>query len=244
MYPVHGSYSRKRKGSTIGEKTIEKRVKNEVKKAAAAPAIKPKFSMTAMNLSPFPSKKRTTMVYCSVQTFTPPVLATGITVVPFRFNSLFDPEVTLGGHQPYGFDQWMAIYTRYTVISATARFTINPSQPSAYSGNFGLNIKDLTSPVVTDEQTIIESQYSNHKPYNQTSGPETVTLKLDVAKYFGVHDVMDDDTLSGTNLTDSNKQALLNCWISGDLASTPSSTGTLVITYDVYLHEPREVGAS
>lgn len=33
----------------------------------------------------------------------------------FRMNSLFDPEVTIGGHQPMGFDQWAAMYNRYLV---------------------------------------------------------------------------------------------------------------------------------
>lgn len=224
--------------------SVARVVKKAVKRAASLPALKPKFPMTRMNMAPFPMKKRVKMDYCAIYSATPPVLANSTVVNTFRFNSLFDVDATIGGHQPYGFDQWMAMYTRYTVISATARLTLNPSNPSAYSGNFGMNITPLGAPLVTNEETTIESQYSVWKPYNQTRGPETVVLKLDVAKYFGVHDVLDDDTLTGTSSADCFKQALVNCWVSGDLASTPASSFTLVITYDVMVHEPREVLSS
>jgi len=162
----------------------------------------------------------------------------------FRFNSCYDPDTAAATHQPYGFDQWMAIYTKFTVISATATLVCNPTTASAYGGNFGMNISNVGAPLVTNEETVIESQYSNWAPYNQTSGPETVKIKLDVAKYFGIHDVMDDDTLAGTASSDCNKLVDLNCWVSGDLPSTPASTFTLVIKYDVMLTEPREVGGS
>lgn len=215
-----------------------------VKALVAAPAVAPKYRMTGMNISPFPAKKRTTVDYCATFALTPPVLSTNVVNNSFRFNSLFDPQISLGGHQPYGFDQWMAMYTRYTVISATATLVCNPTTASAYGGNFGMNISPSGAALVTGEETAIESQYSNWAPYNQTEGPKAVKLKLDVAKYFGVHDVMDDDTLSGTSLADASKIADLNCWVSGDLPSTPQSTFTLVIKYDVYFHEPREVGGS
>lgn len=223
---------------------VVKKVKTAVRAQASKPAVKPRFKMTKMTLAPFPFRKRVTMNYCVIFTATPPAVSSAITNTQFRFNSLFDPDVALGGHQPYGFDQWMAMYTRYTVISATAKLTCNPTDAVFYTGNFGMNIVPQNSALVTDEQTTIESQYSVWKPYSQNSSINTCVIKLDVAKYFGVHDVMDDDTLSGTNLTDCGKQALLNCWTSGNLANTPASSFTLVISYDCYVHEPREVGAS
>lgn len=246
--PRSESYSSSYGGSQLRSQSVvtplARVVKKAVKRAASAPAIKPKFPMVRMNMAPFPLKKRVKMDYCATFQVTPPVLANSTSVTTFRFNTLFDPDSSLGGHQPYGFDQWMAMYNRFTVISATARLTCNPSTAAAYSGNFGMNITPLGAALVTDEQTSIESQYSVWKPYNQTKGPETVILKLDVAKYFGIHDVMDDDTLTGSSTADCFKQALVNCWISGDLASTPASAFTIVLTYDVMVHEPREVTGS
>lgn len=34
----------------------------------------------------------------------------------FRANGMYDPEVAIGGHQPYGFDQLIAQYNHYTVL--------------------------------------------------------------------------------------------------------------------------------
>ena len=228
----------------VTDKPLNKKIKAAVKKANSKPALTPKFKMTRMTLAPFAAKKRTTLIYCDVRLVTPAVTSPSTTTWNFILNGLFDPQVAIGGHQPYGFDQWMAIYKRFTVVSATARLTCNCTEGTYYSGNFGMNIAPSDATPVTDEQTSIESQYSVWKPYSQNSAINTCVIKLDVAKYFGVHDVMDDDTLSGTNLSDPVKQAYLNCWTSGNLATTPQSSFTLVITYDAIFHEPREVGAS
>jgi len=46
----------------------------------------------------------------------------------FRANGLYDPDATLGaGHQPYGFDQLMALYNRYVVLGAKITVTAFPS---------------------------------------------------------------------------------------------------------------------
>ncbi len=36
----------------------------------------------------------------------------------YSANGAFDPDVTGGGHQPRGFDQWASLYTKYTVMSS------------------------------------------------------------------------------------------------------------------------------
>lgn len=47
----------------------------------------------------------------------------------FRLNSLFDPDFTYTGHQPYGFDQLASIYGQYVVTSVGVE--IIASDPSA-----------------------------------------------------------------------------------------------------------------
>lgn len=37
----------------------------------------------------------------------------------FRLNSLYDPDLTGTGHQPYGFDQYAALFNRYKVDKVT-----------------------------------------------------------------------------------------------------------------------------
>lgn len=66
---------------------------------------------------PFPATMRRTFTYC--QTFS---LSSGNgllgTQQAFRLNSLYDPDYTGAGHQPYGFDQMSGLYSMYRVDRA------------------------------------------------------------------------------------------------------------------------------
>lgn len=56
------------------------------------------------------------------------VLATGISLFGteqvFRLNSLYDPDFSGGGHQPYGFDQLNGIYRKYIVSAVLIEVTM------------------------------------------------------------------------------------------------------------------------
>ena len=38
--------------------------------------------------------------------------------VPFVANGAYDPYYPIGGHQPKGFDQWMAVYSHFNVLGS------------------------------------------------------------------------------------------------------------------------------
>jgi len=76
----------------------------------------------------FPMEIRTTLKYCdSIQLNS---ASAAIDKYVFRMNSLFDPDLTGTGHQPYYFDQYAAIYSRYCVIGSklTAEFSAVPEE--------------------------------------------------------------------------------------------------------------------
>lgn len=60
-----------------------------------------------------PAKMVVPMTYCSFVDITSNVGA--FAVYDFAANGLYDPDLTGTGHQPYGFDQWTAFYTKLTV---------------------------------------------------------------------------------------------------------------------------------
>jgi hypothetical protein len=63
--------------------------------------------------------------YCDVQTVS---LATvTATTQVYNLNSLFDPDRTGTGHQPYGFDQIKAFYNRYRVLHTRWKLVFSPS---------------------------------------------------------------------------------------------------------------------
>jgi len=78
------------------------------------------FLSTAVSLNPrnaFPSSMRQTLKYSAINTLTS---GTGLmgTQQAYLLNSIYDPDYTGGGHQPYGHDQMALIYNKYRVLSA------------------------------------------------------------------------------------------------------------------------------
>lgn len=69
-------------------------------------------------LSPIPQRYITKMKYAGT------VLTNDSGNYIFSINSLFDPDLSGGGHQPYGFDQLAALYNRYRVISCSWRVQV------------------------------------------------------------------------------------------------------------------------
>lgn len=63
-------------------------------------------------------------------------------------NGLYDPDVSGSGHQPLGFDEWMAFYDRYRVLASTC--TVNTINTNTTAGN---NLQ--TTLIPTNQQTAI-----------------------------------------------------------------------------------------
>lgn len=70
-------------------------------------------------LNPIPQRYITKLKYSQVLS-TDSVLGS----YKMNLNSLFDPDFSGGGHQPYGFDQLAALYNRYRVISCGYRIQL------------------------------------------------------------------------------------------------------------------------
>lgn len=66
-------------------------------------------------INPFAQRYICKMKYAEVRAVTGPALG-GLVQYNYRLNSIFDPNLTGGGHQPYGSDQLADIYNRYRVF--------------------------------------------------------------------------------------------------------------------------------
>ena len=49
----------------------------------------------------------------------------------FRGNSLFDPDLTGVGNQPFGFDEWKNLYNRYQVYASSCKVVARSNQSTA-----------------------------------------------------------------------------------------------------------------
>jgi len=231
----------KRKRSAIGPWAGGYGKRRKVALVKAPP--KSKFKLTkSNNVSIFPKKLRQTLVYA--EHFE--LLTGDVANIPaqrnFRMNGLYDPRADLQGHQPYGFDQLMAIYKRFTCLGAKITVHFAVSESEYYSCIGGVNVAN-TAEVLTSVDKGIESQFSSYVVFTQNSEPGICKLGLDMAKYFGVVDVMDDPHLSGSDATDPARQAIGTVWVSSNTALA-TVRATVKIEYDTVFTEPKEVATS
>jgi hypothetical protein len=71
----------------------------------------------------------------------------------FRGNSLFDPDLTATGHQPMYYDQYIAVYEKYRVFSASMTLDIVTSQNPLQV----VVIPSSTVPTITSASQALES---------------------------------------------------------------------------------------
>jgi hypothetical protein len=125
----------------------------------------------------------------------------------FVGNGLYDPDSTGVGAQPLGFDQWMAIYTRYRVIASAIR--VNFATPDITTNDQGVITVAVTPNVIVSNFTNIGAAtaqpYSKMKLQNGLSGglgqlgPLTSMMETDLIMGVTKNAVLADDTLAGSN---------------------------------------------
>lgn len=70
---------------------------------------------------PFPSRTHRNLKYSDTSTLTTVAGGLAGTEVVYNLNSLFKPRFSLGGHQPYGFNQMEALYETYMVHAVSVK---------------------------------------------------------------------------------------------------------------------------
>ncbi len=107
-------------------------------------------------------------------------ITTGVTDISgfasqvFSINSLFDPSVTGGGHQPLGFDQWANFYDEYEVLSSS--LTVLPIASENNPITMAL-YPSITSTAATSINMASEQPYSKVMRWSNTTGSNLRGLK-------------------------------------------------------------------
>lgn len=113
-------------------------------------------------LSGFPQTKVVRLRY--VEQFTLDPATGGVALQDFRCNSIYDPNASGTGHQPYGHDQWAQYYRRYEVLKSSIRVDYCQSEASASTSVLvvGIEVDDATT-VTTDPILQLEQGRTRHK---------------------------------------------------------------------------------
>lgn len=129
----------------------------------------------------------------------------------FSLNSLYDPDVTGIGHQPYGFDQLMALYNHYTVVGARVMCSVAPSREIPCW--FGLVIKDDSLSLASSVPEYIRERPGAHFKLIAKQGSqsaEQLILPWSAKGFFKKRAIVGDSLYRGSVNTGPQEQAYVH----------------------------------
>lgn len=148
---------------------------------------------------PFGVRKTVPLRYNELNVALDPGAVTDYAVV-FAANGLWDPNISGIGHQPIGFDQLMAMWFKYTVVSAKITVVFHNTD-TINAGIVGIAIRDQPA-TETNMNSYIENgaRYKNVGSLNSNAGHGTVTHFVNIRKFKGIGkgtSIITNDNLAG-----------------------------------------------
>jgi len=195
------------------------------------------------NWGPFGKSRLAKLRYVERVALNP--VAGGVATYIFAANSLFDPNVTGTGHQPYGFDQLMAAYNHYTVIGAKIRIASVCSDNIPF--HIGIRLSDDSTPI-TNQELLMESpgvisRLTGTAAYN---GNNSIGATFSAKKFFSKGAIVGSADYRGSQSTNPNERAFFHVFVTGvnsgdDVANVPLQ---VCIDYISVFTEPNELAQS
>jgi len=192
---------------------------------------------------PFPTQKTVLMRYASNFILDATIGTPGSYI--FRCASIYDPDFSGTGHQPYGHDQWQAVYNHYEVLSSKITVRAQSSSPGSNtaSGVIGIAIKDDTT-YETNFDTIREAKDSHFK-FLPGYGPAStsVTARWSKNKYWPRGSSPNTRTAFGSNPNDDMFFVVYTTAITPALEA-PAVQCLVNMEFVVRMFEPKDLGQS
>lgn len=194
------------------------------------------------SLSPFPEVRQATFTYCDIVSMS---VSSGAGQYIFCANGLYDPDVTGTGHQPYFFDQLMAVYNHYFVKSAHIEvqpmFSQDITSPSDYV--LTLFTEDDASPNATFT-TNMEKLGAVSQVYNNTVAlPPIISTGWKVDASFGYKNKAYTN-LIGTATANPTENTMFVIKVSDNSLQSYTRPLLVKITYYAQLSEVRGLNGS
>ncbi len=194
---------------------------------------------------PLPQVIRTRHRYVSAQLNMNPGAVVGNHV--FRLNSIYDPDVSLTGHQVMGFDQLAALYDHYQVLGCKARITFQNTDGSDHM-ICGAYISDTSVPIApaSTADEVLENPCVKWRkvaaPAQSSPTMARFTVTVNPAKWLGR--AVTDNDLRGSGTSNPSELCFLMLFAYGT-AGTPDLQGVKIsVQLDYYCRwsEPKKLG--
>jgi hypothetical protein len=161
----------------------------------------------------------------------------------FSANGCFDPDITGTGGQPMGFDQMMLFYNHYTVMRSRIRAVFQNLTTGGVIATCVLSVSGSSTPVTVVED-LIENGDCSIESMGFTggySGGCTQRRTLDVGKYQGLRNTIDDPDMRGDSASNPVEQVYYHLSLYDPVgAGAVSALVQCLIEYDTIFHEPRK----
>jgi len=150
----------------------------------------------------------------------------------FSLNSIYDPDVTGGGHQVLGYEQWATLYQQYEVISSSIHVTVLPPDSLAAPARYTLYPATVST-------TQNDSTAAAEQPYAKT----TLVTNATLTQYTKVHHHMSVQKLEGRQTASINFTApfgasptLERYWHMVLFSLSQSTIGGIYIDVEIVYH--------
>jgi len=175
-------------------------------------------------LNPIPQRYLCKLKYCSS------VTTNNSGQYVFNLNSLFDPDLTGTGHQPYGYDQLAVLYNRYRVIGTSWHVTC--LKQSAAVVLAALPANETTSAIITCSE-MRENPRAKFINQNPGSAVKVLSGYTSIPSLVGrtKSQYMADDRYQSDVTTSPSEFARLNILVNSS-ADAPLSGEPLQITME------------
>ncbi len=167
----------------------------------------------------------------------------------FRLNSIYDPNYTSTGHQPYMYDQFAALYGRYRVDRVRVQIDAIASPSTSHcitalvqgpSGGWSINGRSLDS--------LIENvKAKNLYALTTAVAPPRMSFDIDIAEYLGIGRLAYEADLSeygAAIASDPSRVCMLNLATSAFAGTSETIQVVVTLVQHVCLWDPVVFGSS
>lgn len=188
----------------------------------------------------FPYEKWATLKYVEGYiTVDPPIGSSSAFIM--RANDLFDPNLTSTGHQPTGFDQYMAMYNKFVVYASKIKVVAFTTDTETLDTVVGVTVYDSSTTQSTVEN-YLEQPMCDWRVVPAGAGAQPVTFSTAWnARAFSGTDPKTNDLLHGNSTTSPSKQWYYHVFVGATgAAENPGSVKyTIEVEYLVKFFEPK-----
>jgi hypothetical protein len=165
------------------------------------------------------------------------------TVNTYRLTSVYDPDYTGAGHQPLGFDQYAALYSKYIVLGA--RWIVEYYHTGSTVNLVAAAKPSVSASAPSSAETLCELPQGGAALMPQTGGPVTrIRGAYSARRWFGTDPYTNDDIRVAVS-----DNPFTNVYLHAGIGTITSHTAATVyvrvrIMYDVVFMEPQQLSAS